>query len=206
MASYPGAVVSFTNPTGTDGLDDSIGGRTHAAMHADINDEMEAVQAELGVGPAGSHATVVARLTAGELARGATLTRSAAQSIPNTTLTDILWTTETEDTDAFHSTSTDTARFTVPSGLDGLYLVALVLGYTAHSTASRSAIIYKNTTQISDIGFPAYASPTPTLVQNTTVVRLAAGDYVKAAGYQSSGGALDLLHTRSSLSVYRIGV
>jgi hypothetical protein len=46
--NYPGSLDSFTNPTGADDLDDSIGGRTHADMHADINDAMEAVQTALG--------------------------------------------------------------------------------------------------------------------------------------------------------------
>jgi hypothetical protein len=45
--SFPGAVDAFTNPTGTDNLSDEIGGRTHAEMHADINDGMEAVQAHV---------------------------------------------------------------------------------------------------------------------------------------------------------------
>jgi hypothetical protein len=46
--NYPGSLDSFSNPTGTDDLDDSIGGRTHSEMHADINDAMEAVQTALG--------------------------------------------------------------------------------------------------------------------------------------------------------------
>jgi hypothetical protein len=63
-SSYPGALDSFTNPSGANDLDDVVGGRTHSQMHADINDGMEAVQGELGTHPSGSYATVKARLDA----------------------------------------------------------------------------------------------------------------------------------------------
>lgn len=71
--SYPAAVDDFTNPTpGGEGvgsnMDDTVGGRTHAEMHADINDAVEAIQTELGTDPAGSEATVKARIAAAETA------------------------------------------------------------------------------------------------------------------------------------------
>lgn len=47
--SYPTSLDAFTNPTSGDNLSTSVGGRTHSAMHADMNDAMEAVQAALGV-------------------------------------------------------------------------------------------------------------------------------------------------------------
>lgn len=47
--NFPTSLDSFTNPTSGDNLNTSVGGRAHAAMHADINDGMEAVQAALGV-------------------------------------------------------------------------------------------------------------------------------------------------------------
>lgn len=52
--SYPTSADAFTNPTSTDDLSASVGGRTHAAFHADMNDAMEAVQAK--VGPTGAAA------------------------------------------------------------------------------------------------------------------------------------------------------
>lgn len=61
MASaYPGGLDSFTNPVSTD-LTNSVT-VPHATQHADLNDAVEAIQAELGVDPAGASATVVARL------------------------------------------------------------------------------------------------------------------------------------------------
>lgn len=57
-SSYPGGLDSFVNPTSADALDDP----PHDEQHANANDAMEAVQAELGLNPAGSQATVRARL------------------------------------------------------------------------------------------------------------------------------------------------
>jgi len=59
-SSYPGALDSFTNPTATDSLNDPT--VPHATQHADANDAIEAVQAELGINPAGTFDTVVLRL------------------------------------------------------------------------------------------------------------------------------------------------
>lgn len=55
--------------------------------------------------------------------KGVYLTKSASQSIPITTYTAITWDTESFDTDAFHSTTTNTSRITIPSGLAGYYSI-----------------------------------------------------------------------------------
>jgi hypothetical protein len=94
--SYPTGLDSFTNPTATDELDDSVGGRTHSAMHGDANDAIEAIEGELGLSPSGGSATVVARLDAldstvgGKQASDADLTAiaaltSAADKVPYST-------------------------------------------------------------------------------------------------------------------------
>lgn len=62
--SYPGGLDSFTNPTGADDQGTAVGGRTHSQMHADINDAVEAMQAELGTQPSGASVDVAARLSA----------------------------------------------------------------------------------------------------------------------------------------------
>lgn len=56
--SYPGALDTLTNPTGTD-YQDTV---DHAAQHTNANDAIEAIQAELGTDPAGTWSTVKARL------------------------------------------------------------------------------------------------------------------------------------------------
>ncbi len=59
-SSYPGALDALTNPTATDTMDSVT--VPHATQHANANDAIEAVQAELGTDPAGASATVKARL------------------------------------------------------------------------------------------------------------------------------------------------
>lgn len=59
---YPGALDALNNPTATTDLDD--GTVPHAQQHANSNDAIEAIQAELGTLPKGSAASVKARLDA----------------------------------------------------------------------------------------------------------------------------------------------
>ncbi len=57
-SSYPGALDALTNPTGTARMDTV----PHAAQHANANDAIEAIEAELGTDPAGTFTTVKDRL------------------------------------------------------------------------------------------------------------------------------------------------
>lgn len=59
--NYPAGLDNFTNPTATDTLGSST--VPHAAQHANINDAVEAIEAELGTEPKGPSASVAARLT-----------------------------------------------------------------------------------------------------------------------------------------------
>lgn len=61
-SAYPAALDSFTNPTSTDTLDSAT--VPHATQHANANDAIESIEAELGVLPKGGYATVRARLDA----------------------------------------------------------------------------------------------------------------------------------------------
>ena len=62
--NYPGSLDSITAVTGATLTNASVGGRTHSQLHNDTADAVEAVQAELGTDPAGTYATVKARLDA----------------------------------------------------------------------------------------------------------------------------------------------
>lgn len=42
--AFPGTIDAFTNPTASDDLDTSVGGRNHPEQHADLNDAIEAMQ------------------------------------------------------------------------------------------------------------------------------------------------------------------
>lgn len=56
--SYPGGLDAFTNPTAGDMLDNP----PHDVQHANANDAVEAIEAELGTAPSGGFATVKARI------------------------------------------------------------------------------------------------------------------------------------------------
>lgn len=55
MATYPGGIPNLTNPAGTD----PVNSPSHAAQHANANDEIEAIATELGTSPKGPYASSV---------------------------------------------------------------------------------------------------------------------------------------------------
>lgn len=55
---YPAAIDSLTNPL----AGDARNAPSHASLHANANDAIEAIETELGTDPAGEHATVKERL------------------------------------------------------------------------------------------------------------------------------------------------
>lgn len=67
---------------------------------------------------------------------GVRLTGSATQTIPDDADTTVTWDTETYDSDGFHSTSSNTDRITIPTGLGGYYKVTFVAQWAATPTAS----------------------------------------------------------------------
>lgn len=79
MATYPGGIVTLTNPAGTDNVAGS-----HAALHSSENDEIEAIETELGITPSGSFVDVAARLNARLTCR-----KTADQTFNSTTRTNV---------------------------------------------------------------------------------------------------------------------
>lgn len=121
---------------------------------------------------------------------GCSLTKSAAQSIPNATETVITFDTESFDTDAFHSTSTNTSRITIPAGKAGKYLVvAQIMSNSA--TAQTQGGMRKNGSGV----FTYYApkDPTAPCVLINMIIDLAVADYLEIFVYQGSGSAKDVL-------------
>jgi hypothetical protein len=116
--------------------------------------------------------------------------------VANTTDVAVTWDTELFDVGGMHSTSSNTSRFTVPTGGDGLYLITTVVVFAANGTGLRRAQIRKNgaelvglsgntvmhgVTAAGDVGVPL-----------TAIADLAAGDYLEVYAWQSSGGALNI--------------
>lgn len=61
-SSYPGGLDNLANPTSTTTMNTSTTGLAHALQHSNANDAIDAMQAELGLNPKGTDASVVARL------------------------------------------------------------------------------------------------------------------------------------------------
>jgi microcystin-dependent protein len=68
MVAYPAALANLSNPLGTNSMADPA--ILHSLQHTNANDEIEAVQAELGLDPSGAYNTVAARLTGIETGLG----------------------------------------------------------------------------------------------------------------------------------------
>lgn len=112
------------------------------------------------------------------------------QSIPNNTQTAILWSTETFDTDGFHSTSSNTSRITIPAGKAGYYQLHFCAEYLASTAGNRYFEFRKNNTAFNVVSY--VATGTTTSAPMTDIVNLAVGDYIEVFELQTSGGALTL--------------
>jgi hypothetical protein len=128
---------------------------------------------------------------------GCALYMDANQTLTNNTVTNLTWGAENFDTDSFHSTVTNTSRITIPSGKDGKYLFAWSVAYFANATGIRETALRKNGTSITYQDFPVSSNGSETNMTATFIANAVATDYFELAGYQNSGGNLDV---RSGIS------
>lgn len=105
------------------------------------------------------------------------------------------------DTDAFHSLSTNTSRFTIPTGLGGRYLLIGQIAWDANTTNERSIIFRKGGATFLNGQSTVTANNDGTAMQATTIESLAAGEYVELMAYQDSGGNRDLSLGNCGISV-----
>jgi hypothetical protein len=138
---------------------------------------------------------------------GCSLGRSANQTISNNAVNEVLWTTEAIDTDAFHSTVSNTGRLTIPSGKDGKYLIILSLNWASNASGVRDIFFKKNGSDYS----PSISTTLPALsggamtMNLSTIVSLVATDYITAHVYQNSGGNLDATDARTFIYLQYLG-
>jgi hypothetical protein len=137
---------------------------TSGLTAVDVQDALD----ELAASPGGG----------GVIDSGAVLTKSAVQSIPINTTTAITFDGEVEDTDGYHSTSSNTSRLVAPA--TGVYIVSgTVEVASVASGKSILAWIRKNGADADGDGrsrVPGGAFPAASI---STRVRMAAGDYVE---------------------------
>lgn len=117
------------------------------------------------------------------------------QTISTGTETVVTFNGESIDTDGFHSTSTNTSRFTIPSGKAGKYLFIFSGTFAANATGVREVYAYKNglagtlLTQGTNINS---VTNNVLSIQCSFICDLAVGDYVEMVVWQTSGGNLAL--------------
>ena len=138
---------------------------------------------------------------------GCRVTNSAGVSIANATVTALTFNTETYDTDAFHSTSTNTDRITIPTGKAGYYLINYQINYGASATGFRNCGIRINGgTGIDAVAYIKGFSEEENSLPQTTVYYLNDADYVTLHTYQNSGGSLTAVGGgRTYFEVIRMG-
>lgn len=123
---------------------------------------------------------------------GASAYRTSALSCNNGADVTVTFDAEYFDTDGIHSTTTNTERFTVPTGKGGKWLVTYAFTFAAASAGIRWSYIYKNTVDVyTTQNLPTTASNTVT-ISGSVVLNLVAGDYIYLKVGQNSGGALNL--------------
>ena len=120
--------------------------------------------------------------------KGVRLVNSGSQLIANSTTTAVTWDTERIDTDAFHSTSSNTSRITIPTGLGGYYNVFGSFVIKKGAATSVEIFLYKNG---SEIGHVVVAMPSTTVqftqLYYTGYFSLAATDYIELYARQNAG-------------------
>jgi hypothetical protein len=103
----------------------------------------------------------------------------------NPATTAIAFTSESEDTDAYHDNATNNTRFTVPTGLGGLYHIRGSCRWGATSITNPIAYLRKN----GNVNLGRHLTGTGSYAQNavSVMVQLVAGDYVEFVVYHESG-------------------
>jgi len=193
--NYPSSLDALTNPT----AGDSLTSPSHAAQHANVNDAVEAVQAELGTLPKGSAASVKARLEGVE--NGSRLT-----------LTSLL----TTKGDLLARDGSGAVR--LPVGTDGQVLVADAAA-SAGVKWSPSPIASNGAVHLSGTGAPEGQVAAPvgsTYMQTDSVVdKRGVLTWLKVSGTSTTGwepdanfdtGSLDVLHLKHASAAVTLTV
>jgi hypothetical protein len=121
---------------------------------------------------------------------GCSLENGSSQSIDNNTDTMATFDTELYDTDAMHSTSSNTSRITIPTGKGGYYEFRWAATWASSVLGNRRIRLVKNgSTNYQGVGLTT-AGVGLTSMAASAVVSAAPADYFELQVFQDSGGAL----------------
>jgi hypothetical protein len=131
---------------------------------------------------------------------------STDQNISNNTFTALTYDSEINDTNTYHSTSSNTSRITIPSGKAGYYQVYANAAFSANASGSRQLFIRKNNTDVIFSAMGGYNNGRNVVFISGTI-NCAVGDYLEIFAYQESGSTLDVGGgTRNYFGVDYLGV
>jgi hypothetical protein len=139
---------------------------------------------------------------------GCSIYGSSAQSIADNTSTAITFAAELFDTDAYHSTSVNTSRITIPVGKAGYYWIGGQVDYAPGTANKLQAQIRKNNGTVIATAQSAAGGDFNSGILTFTVQNLAEGDYIELFARQITGGSLNVSknnETESFLVAYKVG-
>jgi hypothetical protein len=162
--------------------------------------------ARLAIGSTSDVLTVVAGVpgwaapAGGSTFAGCSIKQSSAQSISNNTDTIINFDSEFFDTDAYHDTSSNNSRITIPAGKGGYYLFTLNVRLNGGTSGDFFIKLIKNGSEEQVIA-ALLNSVTPSS-QYSVIAAGAVSDYFEAKVFQVSGNTqtIEISQTRFQAS------
>lgn len=159
-----------------------------------------ATPARLGVGSTGQVLTVAggvptwATPSSGATFSGARVTKSASQSLASGTWTTITFDTEAFDVGGYHDNSTNTSRFTIPTGKSGYFLICGQAEFPAGGTGDRirQVALRKNGVDVQLTQFPASGTTYTDARVFTAILYAVATDYFEIQCRHDNSGALNV--------------
>lgn len=131
-----------------------------------------------------------ATLATGSTFVGASCYTTVQLTVPNGTDTAITYNSEFYDTDSFHSTATNTSRFTIPAGKSGKYLCAVSIQSDGSASEMGAFLkIYKNGSFFTGTKKVIRGGSEPMNTDFSQVIDLTATDYIQFYIYQNSGAS-----------------
>lgn len=126
---------------------------------------------------------------------------TAAQSIPNSSITAVLFPIETYDsTGTMHSTTSNTSR--LYSTVAGLFAVNMSATFNANSTGVRQIVLYKNGAQLANsVNVSQAANGSTFTLTAYDEVQMSTSDYLECWVVQTSGAALNINTIPSFMSI-----
>jgi hypothetical protein len=128
-------------------------------------------------------------------------------NITNDSPTAVDFDSEVYDVGGYHSVSSNTSRFTIPSGKAGYYLVQGQVSWIHNTSGKRQIDIYKNGTGYASAIFGPSVASSPgdwPACPISIVINLSVGDYVTMVVTQKSGGTIKMINGSDTWTWFQI--